>query len=263
MASLKSYTFPKTRIASIDVYSVGKKKHHVAGLIAVDVTESREKIKAYKRDTGNISFTAWIIKVICLTIKEHKFVAAFLKSKHKLVIFEDINVSLVIEKNLNGNRVPIPLIIDKAQEKSIEQITQQISEARNKAFGEENIVLHRGSSRMERLYYNLPGFIRRFFWRWMLRHPVFAFNKMGNVAITSVGMMGNVQGWFIPASVHPVCFGVGAISKQPKVVVDKIEIREILHMTVLLDHDVIDGAPMARFISDLVNNIEKGLGLLN
>jgi pyruvate/2-oxoglutarate dehydrogenase complex dihydrolipoamide acyltransferase (E2) component len=29
-------------------------------------------------------------------------------------------------------------------------------------------------------------------------------------------------------------------------------------MTILLDHDVIDGVPMARFISDLVDNIEKG-----
>jgi hypothetical protein len=42
---------------------------------------------------------------------------------------------------------------------------------------------------------------------------------------------------------------------------DQIEIREILNMTVLLDHDVIDGAPLARFISKLSYNIEKGIGL--
>ena len=41
----------------------------------------------------------------------------------------------------------------------------------------------------------------------------------------------------------------------------KIEIREILNMTILIDHDVIDGSAMARFISDLSSNIEKGLGL--
>jgi pyruvate/2-oxoglutarate dehydrogenase complex dihydrolipoamide acyltransferase (E2) component len=32
-------------------------------------------------------------------------------------------------------------------------------------------------------------------------------------------------------------------------------------MTVLLDHDVIDGAQMARFISDLSKNIERGIKL--
>jgi pyruvate/2-oxoglutarate dehydrogenase complex dihydrolipoamide acyltransferase (E2) component len=81
------------------------------------------------------------------------------------------------------------------------------------------------------------------------------------VAITSIGIKGNVNGWFIPASVHPVCFGIGKIAKKAVVVDDKIEIREMLNMTVLLDHDVIDGAPMARFISKLADNIEKGAGL--
>ena len=39
------------------------------------------------------------------------------------------------------------------------------------------------------------------------------------------------------------------------------EIRQILNMTVLLDHDVIDGGVMARFISDLSANIERGIEL--
>jgi len=84
---------------------------------------------------------------------------------------------------------------------------------------------------------------------------------MGNVAFTSIGMMGKVNGWFIPISVHPVCFGISSIIKKPSVIDDRIEIREILKMSVLIDHDVIDGAPMARLISDLSKNIENGLML--
>ena len=82
---------------------------------------------------------------------------------------------------------------------------------------------------------------------------------MGNVAFTSIGMMGKVNGWFIPISVHPICFGVSSMIKKPAVIDDKIEIREMLNMTILLDHDVIDGAPMARFVSDLTKNVESGL----
>ena len=34
-------------------------------------------------------------------------------------------------------------------------------------------------------------------------------------------------------------FSIGAITKKPSVIEDKIEIREILHTTILFDHDII------------------------
>jgi len=95
----------------------------------------------------------------------------------------------------------------------------------------------------------------------MLSRPFLAYKKIGNVAITSIGMMGNVKGWFIPISVHPICFGISTINKKPVVVNDQIVIREMLNMTVLIDHDVIDGAAMARFIHQLSKNIEKGMAV--
>jgi hypothetical protein len=41
----------------------------------------------------------------------------------------------------------------------------------------------------------------------------------------------------------------------------RIEPHEILHLTVMFDHDVIDGTPAARFVSRLVALIESGYGL--
>ena len=41
----------------------------------------------------------------------------------------------------------------------------------------------------------------------------------------------------------------------------RIEPREILDLTVTYDHDVIDGAPAARFTQRLVELIEGGVGL--
>ena len=257
MKNYKISTFPKSRIATNDVCAIGLKKHHIAALIEVDVTDSREKIKHYK-EHNNISFTAWLIKVISNTIQHHENVASFLKGKQKLLIFNNINISLAVEKQLNNQTVPIPLVIEKADTRSIESITQQINEAKDQNLSEKDIVLQKKSNKPELLYYHLPGFLRRYFWRYMLRHPRYAFSKMGNVAITSLGMKGNVNGWFIPISVHPICFGIGKIIKKPAVHEDQIAIREILNLTVLIDHDIIDGAQMTRFISDLVDNIEKG-----
>lgn len=259
---MKDYTihsFPKSRIATIDVCETGRKKHHVAGLIELDVTSSREKIRAFNRNSQlKISFNGWLISIISTTLKKHDSAASFLAGKNKQIIFDDINVSLLVEKKINGQRVPMPLLITKADKSSPVLVTQQIENARNGELSEKDIVLQKQSGFMERLYYHFPGFARRWVWRYLLRHPKIAFSKMGNVAFTSIGMMGKVNGWFIPTSVHPICFGMSSIVKKPVVIDDAIVIREMLNMTILLDHDVIDGAPMARFISDLVKNIESG-----
>ena len=91
----------------------------------------------------------------------------------------------------------------------------------------------------------------------MLRNPKFAYKKMGNAVVTSLGMTGKLNGWFIHKSIHPVSFGVGAVIKKPVVIDNEIKIREILNMTILMDHDVIDGAPMVRFLKSLTGFIES------
>ncbi len=177
------------------------------------------------------------------------------------MIFDDINVSLIVKKTINDQKVPIPLIIENAHKISIESITRQITEARKEKFTHKEIMLKKKSGRYEKIYFILPGFARRYFWKFLVKNPRLVYRKMGNVAFTSVGMIGKVNGYFVPASIHPICFGVSSILKKPIVVNDRIEIREILKMTVLLDHDVIDGTDMARFIKNLVQFIENGTKL--
>jgi pyruvate/2-oxoglutarate dehydrogenase complex dihydrolipoamide acyltransferase (E2) component len=261
MTEYKIQKFPKSRIASIDVCEIGKGKHHIAAMIEVDVTEGRDKVKNYKKNAGNISFTAWLVKVISHTISENSIVAAYLKSSREAIIFNDINISFLVEKDINGYKVPMPLLISKANELSIENITDLLNNSKSGQLSENDIVLQKKSAWTERMYYSFPGFIRRFVWRYMLKHPGIVFNKMGNVAVTSLTMMGKINGWFIPISIHPVCIGLGAVIKKPVVINDTIVIREIMNMTILIDHDVVDGAPMARFVKSLTVNIEKGLYL--
>lgn len=262
MTNHKTHRFPRSRIATIDIGEIGKKKHHVTGLIEIDVSQARKSILEHnKSNNQKISFTSWIISVISKSISRNETSASFLKGKDTLMIFDNINVSLLIEKDLNGQKIPLPVIIKRAQEKSIETISKEINDAKNKQLTDKDIVLQKKTGRLERIYYFLPGFIRRLFWKYLLKHPELAYRKMGNVAITSIGMMGNIKGWFIPISIHPICFGIGSIVKKPTIINDEIEIREILHMSILLDHDVMDGTPMVRFISDLTHNIESGINL--
>jgi pyruvate/2-oxoglutarate dehydrogenase complex dihydrolipoamide acyltransferase (E2) component len=135
MKNYKIQKFPNSRIASIDICEVGKQKHHVAGLVEFDVTDSRKKIREYNKAHRNkISFHAWLISAIAFTLKKHETSCSYLYRKNKLLIFNDINVSLIVEKDMDGTKVPIPLVIEKANEKSIESITMQIAEAKNIVF---------------------------------------------------------------------------------------------------------------------------------
>jgi pyruvate/2-oxoglutarate dehydrogenase complex dihydrolipoamide acyltransferase (E2) component len=261
MIKYRIENFLRTRIANIDVCNIGLKKHHVVAFIELDVTGVREKIRAHKRNKNRISFTAWMVKAISLSVKEVEQAAAYLKGKRKLIVFDDVNVSIVVEKAIASTKVPLPLVIEKANSRTIESITQQIEDARNQPLTDKDIVLQQRPNGLQNVYYLLPGFMRRTIWKYMLSSPMYAYSKMGNVSVTSVGTIGQTNGWFIPISIHPLCFGIGSITRKPIVVNDSIAIREILNVSILLDHDVIDGAQMARFINRLSDKVQKGEGL--
>jgi len=253
--------FPASRVATVDVYSAGVRRHHISALLEIDVTDSRNRIRALRRNGKHISFTGWIIYEISRSVADFPASTAYLAGRRRLIQFRDVNVSTMVEKEVNGEKVPIALIIERANEKEMEDITSEIERAREKPFTGKDLVLHRSSARYERLYVKLPGYMRRMFWRYLESHPRMAYRKMGNVMVTSLSMMGKINGWFIHKTVHPISVGIGSVIRKPVAVEDEIRIREILNMTILMDHDVIDGAPMVRFVKDLTERIEKGTGM--
>lgn len=266
MKSLGQYSievFPSSRIATIDIGAVSRTKHHIRALIELDVTEGRKMIAEKKKQKCNISFNSWIIKCISKTVEEFKDIHGIRKGKRKIVIFDDIDISIMIEREIEGVKVPLPYVIRKTNEKSISDIYSEIKAGQSQAINDEgNYVLgEKKNEYLMKIYYNMPGFIRRMIWRKIIQNPFLTKKNMGTAIITSVGMMGKINGWVIPTSVHPLSFAVGSIIKKPGVVSDRIEIREYLYMTVSVDHDVVDGAPAVRALSKLTKLVEQGFGL--
>jgi len=87
--------------------------------------------------------------------------------------------------------------------------------------------------------------------------------QAGTVAVTAIGMFGHGSGngWGLTPAWHTLVLVVGSIAQKPAVVESRIEPREILNLTVGFDHDVVDGAPAARFVRRLLELIERGYGL--
>jgi len=257
-----TYSFkkiPQSRIATFDYFSIGLLKHHVSALLEFDVTESRKRLHDLKKKGIKISFNAWIIKVISSVLQKHPEASAYLYNKKKIIIFNDINISILVEKKINNIKVPIPVVLEKTNEKSASEITLEIVNAKNQELSNDDIVINKKPSFPERLYYHMPGFLRRAVWKFLLKNPKIAYKKMGNAVITSIGMIGKINGWFIHKSLHPISFGIGSILKKAVVIDNEIKIRDILNMTILVDHDIIDGAPMVRLLNDLTKYIETGV----
>ena len=84
----------------------------------------------------------------------------------------------------------------------------------------------------------------------------------GTVTVTSVGMFGGGHsGWGLTPTPESLALVVGGTAWKPAIVEGRIEPREILNLTVMFNHDVIDGAPATRFTRRLVELIESGCGL--
>src|SRR5512137_2255289 len=146
MKGYKIIEFPRTRLATFDIGSVSKGKHYVTALLELNVGEARKKIREKRRAAGaKVSFTGWLLKIIAETIVGHKEVAAFRLGRRKLMIFDDVDISIVVEKEVVGYKVPLPLVIRGANGKSAEAITAEIESAKAGELEKEPVVLERGT----------------------------------------------------------------------------------------------------------------------
>jgi hypothetical protein len=94
------------------------------------------------------------------------------------------------------------------------------------------------------------------------QNPTIRVSASGTVAVTSVGMFGKGHsGWGIATTPTSLSLVVGSMAWKPAVIEGQIEPRETLNLTVMFDHNVVDGAPATRFVRRMVELIESGYGL--
>lgn len=257
--------FPQLRNPTIDTMIWGHKRHHVPILVEIDVTVARAAIHHHKAKTGQgISFTGWIVKCLAQAISEHKYVHAIRQGQGQLVIFDDVDITIVIERAVANEKLPMPYIIRKANEKTVADIHAEIRAAQKSPVAAGMVQV--GSNQaawMMKIFTMLPQFLRNlFFWQPLFHDPFLLKRTIGTVSVTAIGMFGGGgMSWGIPIGIHPLLIAVGGIAKKPGVIHEQIVIREYVGMTIVFDHDVTDGAPVARFIGYLRELIESGYGL--
>jgi pyruvate/2-oxoglutarate dehydrogenase complex dihydrolipoamide acyltransferase (E2) component len=234
-----------------------ERDHVIHGLVEVDVTEARRAIHRLRAASGKpLSFTALIVASFAHAIGADPSVQALRQGKSRMVVFDDVDVTVMVEQVLQGQRAPIPHIVRSANRKSPAEIDAEIRAAR--ATDDP----YARARRFVPLWLALPARIRRFGLARFLANPHRRRRYTGTATVTAVGMFGSGTGWGIPFISHSICLTVGGIGRRPGFGAGgAIEHREIVCLTLSVDHDVVNGAPLARFVSRLRDLIE-GASLL-
>lgn len=259
--------FPPAQHLMLDWLELEHRRHTMHGLIEVDVTEARCAIRAHRARTGApLSLTAFLIHCFARAVAADPAMQAQRLGHRRLVLFADVDVGIMVEREVGGARVPVGVVIRAANAKGLDEIQREIRVAQEEDSGAVAThslphwlrpLLARGLA----AWLALPAPFRRLIWAWALRDPYRRRRLMGTVGLTSVGMFGRGTAWGIAPMNHPLTLVVGGLARKPGLTAGRVEAREYLCLTLTLDHDVIDGAPAARFVRRLVRLIESGAGL--
>jgi pyruvate/2-oxoglutarate dehydrogenase complex dihydrolipoamide acyltransferase (E2) component len=236
--------------------------HSMYGLLEVDVTVARKLIAEHKARSGEtLSFAGFLTFCLARAVDEDKSIQAYRKGNGQLILFDDVNVGLMVERKVGEKHALMGHVIQAANRKTFREIHDEIRRVQS-----EPVPPGRGMASWLRSAMLLPWPFSRLAIALLRlnsrRDPTIGVSMGGTVALTSVGMFGGGHsGWGISPTLHPLGLVVGGIAWKPAVVEGRIEPREILNLTVTFDHDIVDGAPATRFVRRLIELIESGRGL--
>jgi pyruvate/2-oxoglutarate dehydrogenase complex dihydrolipoamide acyltransferase (E2) component len=247
--------FPAIRRLMVDGGRMGRQKHTVHGLVEFDVTAPRQIIRQHKARTGEtLSFTAFVTACLGQAVAKNKHMQAYRSWRGDLVIFDEVDVNTMFEVEVDGRKIIQPHILRAVNHKTFRDLHSEI-----RSFQEK----HEASREARAIdwFVRLPVLLRRLFYFFLFRSPKVLKEVYGTVILSAVGMFGSGSGWGIPVPTHTLQITLGGICEKPGVVAGGIEIREYMNVTISFDHDLVDGAPAARFTQRLKELIESGYGL--
>ena len=246
------------RQAVIASASITKQKNTIHNVTEIDISIPRKLIAEYKNSNKEkLSFTGYIAKCFASTISTYPNLNSFITGR-RIVYINDIIISILVEREINNEYVPEPLVIHNCGSKNLLEIHSEIREAQNKVNQNKHMGQLSGNSWLR----YIPPFLLKAFVRIADKNIKMGL-KYGKLAITSVGMYTKHPIWLIPHGSATVLLSIGSIINKPVLIDNKIENREHLCLTVSFDHDIVDGAPAARFMNDLIEEIKSGRSILD
>jgi pyruvate dehydrogenase E2 component (dihydrolipoamide acetyltransferase) len=224
--ALRGRTVPLSRMRESIARRVLQSKQtipHFYVTVSADVTDTLEMRKRLQREAGeNVSITAIITKASALALREFPAMNCRLQ-EDQIVYLDDINIGIAVTLD-DGVMVPI---LARADQLSLTEASRQSGELASRA-------------RQGRVSGVEPACL----------------------TVSNLGMLG-IDGF--TAIINPPEAGilaVGRIQKQPVVSEGTdLRIRDMVSLTLSVDHRVVDGALAARFLGRIRHHLENPVNL--
>jgi pyruvate/2-oxoglutarate dehydrogenase complex dihydrolipoamide acyltransferase (E2) component len=245
--------FPKRRRLVTDIGWMSRSRHSMRGMLEVDITDARSLIRKWRRRTGKpLSLTAFLVSTVAQAIARNPEVNASHARGGRIAYFEAVNILAMVEvTNTDGMRIPIGHLIggaDKLDAQQIESVIDRFRAGYNDA----------RATKLLDVVTTIPRPLRRLLFARMPLNPKFIQETMGTAVVSAVGMfLPRHAAWALGQSNHTVSVWVGSTLERPCMVNGVVTPRTMACITIDIDHDIIDGAPAARFTAMLVEMIEK------
>jgi pyruvate/2-oxoglutarate dehydrogenase complex dihydrolipoamide acyltransferase (E2) component len=221
------------------------------GLIDVDVTEANRLLAQYQ---PRHSFTAYVVASVARAAAAHPEVHAYRNWRGQVVCHHHVDVNTIVEVATPQGPFPLAHVVRDADIRDVRELTAELRRVKTEPSVSGS---GRWLSRAAPVAGHVPGVIPAMYT--VMSRSVRVRQQIGTVAVTAVGMFGGGGGFAVtPLSLMSLQVVVGGLTARPRVVEGAVEVRDVLDLTVTVDHNVVDGAPAARFGATLRELLERG-----
>jgi len=197
---------------------------HVTHHDKVDVTalvELREKLKPRAEERGvKLTYMPFVMKAVAAALSEHPVINTQLDEENEEIVFKDDHNVGVATATDAGLMVPVVKDVDnKGLLQLASEANELVSKARERSIAREEM-------------------------------------QGGTFTITNFGAIGGEYATPIINYPETAILGLGAIEERPVAIDGEVVARDVLTLSLSIDHRVIDGADAARFVNTLAEYLE-------
>lgn len=242
------------RKLAIQGFDLANGGHNFFALMEFDISGLRKQLRQLRAEGKGGSLFAAFLKAVGTTVDEYPLFNSMIDYQ-RTTTFEGVDVAVPVEVSIDGVIQNRQHIIRRITEKSLEEITSELAEAKANTEQKTGFI---DSRAIQSVLCQLPRSWVRLLFRSALKHHSWVRKLSGTVFVTSVTMYSSLPGFVIPFMGGPkaVSLAFGSVYRKPVAVGDRVEVREVVSVTAVFNHDLIDGAPAARFLNRLRSLIE-------
>jgi hypothetical protein len=204
-----------------DVLAEGRRKNIAHLTLEADIGSMRERLAEHRRRSAEpVSITSYVAKSFACAIDEDKRMQAYRLGKSRLVLFDDVDLVFMIEREWESEPIPVFSIVRAAQRKATHEIHRELQMAKEAPLGTDGPM-----NALENWFKDVAG----------------------TAMVSSMGMFTSGASVGVPITPMTLSLCIGSIEKKLALLDGQVVEREALHLNISIDHDIVDGAPLVRF----------------